>query len=68
MPGADDPKRDIRTLYLDALLRQPKVARLPFPERPDGVPFAEMYVDQTVVEEKRERQPAPAAAADTEQD
>ena len=68
MPGADDPKRDIRTLYLDALLRQPKVARLPFPERPDGVPFAEMYVDQTVVEEKRERQPAPAAAADTEQE
>jgi len=46
-------------------LHQPEVARLPFPERLDGVSFAEMYVDQTVVEEKRERQPEPAAEADT---
>jgi len=61
----DDANSHPRTIYLNALLHQPEVARLPFPERPDGVSFAEMYVDQTVVEEQRERQPAPVAEADT---
>ena len=72
MPGTarplvhvDDANSHPRTIYLNALLHQPEVARLPFPERPDGVSFAEMYVDQTVVEEQRERQPAPVAEADT---
>ena len=74
MPGVarsivhvDAPDSDPRTTYLHALLHHPEVATLPFPERPDGVPFTEMYVDQTVVEERRQRQSVPTAEDGVEQ-
>ncbi|MFQ5859145.1 MAG: HEAT repeat domain-containing protein [Anaerolineae bacterium] len=57
------PEERLRTAYLEALLGKPEVALLPFPDMEGGVNFDELYVDQTVVEERREEQPMPSPEA-----
>ena len=55
-----------RALYLDALLGKPEVALLPFPDVDDGIAFENLYVDQAVVEEQREK-PAESASPEADQ-
>jgi hypothetical protein len=52
----ESPEQRLPTLYLDALLGKPEVGLLPFPGREQGVALNALYVEQTMVEEKRERQ------------
>lgn len=52
----ESPEQRLHALYLDALLGKPEVALLPFPGREEGVALNALYVEQTVVEEKREQQ------------
>jgi HEAT repeat protein len=59
---------NMRAPYLQALLGKPEVARVPFPERTEGVTLGELYVAQKVEEERRikNNEESPGAPADLE--
>lgn len=56
-----DHPDDLRTTYLNALLQKPEISGIPFADQQERIPFADLYVDRTVVEERREKQAVPGA-------